>query len=189
MLGGLHGLGLDEEGTGETLGTGIVARLGEHHGEVFLLATLIGVEQTHVALAATPKDIVLATQLDGGINGILDLHRCACYHVKVGVGGCTIHVALVSEHVGRAPQQLDACLLLLLLGIGHNFLEFGFVLLDAVALAHEVHIMEAVVADPNLLHELEACIQFVLGCLHGVGGGVPGKVLGSATKLVGPLST
>ena len=189
VLGGFHGLGLDEEGASESLGAGIVACLGKHHGQVFLLAFLVSIEQTHVSLASAPEDVVLATQFDGCVDSVLNLHRRACHHIKVGVGSRTVHVALVSKHVGRAPQEFDARLLLFLLGIGHHLLKVGLVLLDAAALAHEVHVVEAVVADTYLLHELEARVHLVLGSLQWLCGGIPGEVLGASAKLVTTLGT
>ncbi len=45
--------------------------------------------------------------------------------------------------------------------------------------------MEAEIFDTHFLHELEACVYLVFGCLHGVGGTVPGEVLCAAAELVG----
>ena len=57
VLGGFHRLRLNQEGTLESLGTGIVAGSREHLGQVVLLALHLGVEQALIAFTATPKDV------------------------------------------------------------------------------------------------------------------------------------
>ena len=187
VLGGLHRLGLDEEGALEALLAGVVARHSQHGGHVFLLTLHVGVEQRHVAFAAAPEDVGGAAQLDGGVDGVLDLHDGAGHNVEVGVGGGAVHVALVAEHVGGAPQQLDARLGLLLLEIGHDFLQVLLVGLHVGRFGHEVHVVEAVVFDAELLHDFEAGVSLVFGGLQGIGGGVPGEGLRAGAELVGAL--
>ena len=184
MLGGLHRLRLHKEGTLKATGTGIVAGHAQHRGQVFLLAFLVGVEQAHVALAATPEDVVRSAQLDGGVDGILDLHGGTGYDVEVGVRGSAVHIALVAEDIGRTPQQFDTRLLLFLFQVGYDFLQIGFVFLDGVGLGTEVHVVEAVVLDTHLLHEFKTGVHLVLGSLHGIGRVVPRESLRTAAELV-----
>ena len=183
----LHRLGLDQEVALEALRTGIVAGHAEHRGHVLLLALHVGVQQRHVALAAAPEDVVFAAQLDRGVDGVLDLQHGAGRGVEVGVGRGAVHVAGVSEDVGRAPQQLDAGFGLLLLGVGDDLPEVLLILLGRGGLVHEVHVVEAVVLDAHLLHELEACVHFCLGALDGACRRVPREGLGAAAELVAAL--
>ena len=104
VLCGLHGFRLDEEGAGESLAAGIVACGSQHGCQVVFLALHLGVEQAHVALAASPEHIVGAAQLYRCVDGVLYLHCCTGHNVKVGVGGSTVHIALVAEHIGRSPE-------------------------------------------------------------------------------------
>ena len=73
VLGRFHRFGFDEEGSLETFGTGIITRFGKHHGQVFLFAFHVGIQQRHISFATTPEHIVFAAQLNGGVNGILNL--------------------------------------------------------------------------------------------------------------------
>ena len=188
VLGGFHGLGLDEEGAGEALGACIVAGHGEHHCQVFLFALLVGVEQAHIAFAAAPEYVVLTAEGDGGVDGVLDLHGSAGNDVEVGVGGGAVHVAAVAEDVGCAPEVLDAGFGHLLLEIGGDFFHAALVVGDVLAgVADEISVVEAEVLDAEFFHHLEACIGFLLGNGHGVGTFVPGEFLGAGAELVAAL--
>ena len=168
MLRGLHGLGLDEECALEAVTAGIVARHRQHRSHVFLLALHIGIQQTHISLASTPEDIAGAAQLNGGIDGVLDLHNGTCHDVEVRVRTGTVHVTLVAKNIGGPPEQLDAGLCLFLLQVGHDLLEVVLVFLDARNLGHEIYVVEAIVLNAQLLHEFKACIGLVLGSLQGI---------------------
>ncbi len=187
VLHGFHGLGFDQEVALEAFRAGIVAGHRQHPGHVFLFALHVGVEQRHVALAAAPEDVVLAAQLNGRVDGVLDLQHRAGRRVEVGVGRSAVHVAGVREDVGRAPQQFDARLGLLLLGVGYDFAQIGLVLCGVGVFVHQVHVMEAVVFDAHLLHELESGVHLRLGAFDGAGRLVPGERLRAAAELVGAL--
>ena len=184
VLGGLHRLGLNQEGALKALGTGIVTRCREHLGQVVLLALHLGIKQALVALTATPEDVTGTAQLDGGINGVLDLDGGTCHNIEIGIGGGTVHVTLVAKHVGSAPQQLDTRCLHLLQGIVGNSLHAGFILLDGIGLLNEVHIVEAEILDAQLLHDFKTGIHLVLGTLNRVLGFVPFIGTGLSAKLV-----
>lgn len=184
----LHGFRLDKERSLETLRTGVVARHAQHRGHVLLLALHVGVQQRHVALAAAPEDVAVAAQLDRRVDGVLDLQHRACRSVEIGIRRGAVHVAGVPEDVGRTPQQLDARLGLLLLGVGDNLLQILFVLLGRGGFVHQVHVVEAVVLDAHLLHELEAGIHLRLGTLQRAGRLVPRELLRTAAELVAALS-
>ena len=151
---------------------------------MLLFALLIGVEQAHVAFAAAPEHVVGAAELDGGVDGVFDLHGSAGHHVEVGIGGSTVHVTLVAEHVGRAPKQLHAGFLHLHLGIVGDGLHAGLIFCDGVALGHEVDVVEAEIFDAELVHDFKACIHLVFGALHGIFCLVPLVAAGGAAKLV-----
>ena len=174
VLGRLHGLGFDEEGAGEPLGAGIVACSGKHLSQMFLLTLHIGVEQAHITLASTPEHVILTTQFDGGVDGVLDLHGSASHYIEVGIGGSTVHIALVAEYVGSTPEQTDV------VGGSHLFerivgngLHVGLVFVDIVGGVDEVHIVEAEIVDAQLLHDFKACVHLVLGALQSAVGLVP----------------
>ena len=117
----------------------------------------------------------------------LDLHGGTGYDVEVGVRGSAVHIALVAEDIGRAPQQFDTRLLLFLFQVGYDFLQIGFVFLDGVGLGTEVHVVEAVVLDTHLLHEFKTGVHLVLGSLHGISRVVPRESLRAAAELVTAL--
>ena len=66
---------------------------------------------------------------------------------------------------------------LLLLRVLYDSLHVGLVLLGSGGLVDKVYIMEAVVLETDLLHDLEACVHLVLGPLESGSALVPGKVL------------
>ena len=183
----LHRLGLDEECALESLCTCIVAGHLEHCCHMLFLTLHIGVQEAHVTLAATPEYVALATQLDCCIDSVLDLNHSAGCNVKVRVGGSAVHITLVSKYVGCSPKELDAGLCLFLLEVCDNLLEVLLVLLDCVSLCYEVNIVEAVIADSEFLHELEACVNFVLSCLYRIRISVPREALCAGTELVAAL--
>ena len=173
VLGGLHGFRLNQECSLEAVGAGIVACRSEHLCEVVFLALHLGVEKGSVAFASAPEHIARASELDCGVDGILDLHGCAGNYIKIGIGGCSVHVALVSEYIGCAPEKFDSAFLHLCEGIVGNRLHPGFILFDGVGFFHKVHIVEAEILDAEFFHDFETCIHLVLGALQGVGGLVP----------------
>ena len=142
---------------------------------MLLLTLHVGVEEAHVALAAAPEDVALAAELDGGVHGVLDLDHGAGCDVEIRVGGGAVHVALVTEDVGGAPKELDAGLGLLLLEVSDDLLEIGLILLDGGGLVDEVYIVEAIVSDTELLHDLETGVDFLLGLCNGIRSFVPGE--------------
>ena len=107
--------------------------------------------------------------------------------IEVGVGAGAVHVTLVAEHIGRAPEQLDTGLGLLLLEVGDDLLEIRLILLDGRRLIHQVHIVEAVITYAQLLHDLKTGVHLVLGPLDGGRTLVPGEMLGAGAELVAAL--
>ncbi len=188
MLGGLHGLRLNEESALEPVGACIVTGHCEHTGEVFFLALLVGVEKAHVSLATTPEHVVGATQCDGGVDGVLDLHGGTGHYVEVRVGGSSIHIAGVTEDVGRSPEILDAGLLHQSFEICRDFLHTLLVVFDVVEVADEVGVVEAEIFDTELLHDFKACVGLLFGHGHGVVADVPGEFLCACAELVAAFS-
>ena len=189
VLGRFHRFGFDEERTGKPLGTGIVASHAQHGSQMLLLTFLVGVEQRHITFTTTPEHIVGTTQLYSSVNSILNLYGCACHYIEIGICSRAVHITLVAEHIGSTPQVLYTCLSLLLLYVSHHFLEIGFVFLNRVTLAHQIHIMEAEVFDTHFLHELKSGIHFVLGCLDGIGRYIPRERFRSTAELVATFGT
>jgi len=74
---------------------------------VVQFALHVGVEEVVIAFAATPEDVVFATQFQGDFQRLLHLSGGKCEHVGVTGRRGPVHEAWVREHVGRAPQQLD----------------------------------------------------------------------------------
>ena len=184
VLGRFHRFRLDEERAFEAFGAGIVAGCLQHLCQMFLFTLHVGVQQAHVAFAPAPKHVVRAAQFDGGIDGVLDLHGCACHHVEIRVGGRTVHIAFVSEYVGRAPKVLDTRSLHLFLDISHDGLHVGFIFLDGIAFGDEVHVVEAEIFDTQFLHDFKTGIGLLLGDGQGIRALVPGERLRAAAELV-----
>ena len=189
VLGGLHGLGLNEESSLEALGACIVAGCGKHLGQVVFLPLHLGVEQAVVTLTAAPEHVVGTAQLDGGVNGVLDLDGGAGHNVELRVGGGAVHVALVAKHVGGSPQVLDAGLLHLLQQVVRDVLQAGFILGNVVAVLDEVDVVEAEILDAQFLHDFEAGVGLGTGTAVGALAFVPGIAAGLSAEGVGRCLT
>ena len=101
MLSGFHWFRLYEECAFKTLFTTVIASHRQHHGEVFLFALHVGIQQGHIAFATSPKDIVLTAQRDTCVNSVLDLCGRKSGNMEIRIRGSTVHVALMSEYVSR----------------------------------------------------------------------------------------
>ena len=154
---------------------------------MLLLALLVSIEKAHISLTAAPEHIVCTAELDSSVDGVLDLYCCTCNYIKIRICRSSVHIALVTEYVCCSPKKLDACLGLLLLEVCNNFLETSLILLNVRALVYQVYIMEAIVLDAHLLHELESCIDLILGRLYRARSTVPREGLCSATELIRAL--
>ncbi len=91
------------------------------------LALHVGVPQVLVAFAAAPERVAAAAEFLGDFERFLHLRGGKGERVGVRAGRGAVHVAAVAEQVGRAPQQLDAGALLLLLEHFHDRVEVLFV--------------------------------------------------------------
>ena len=168
VLGGLLGLGLDVEVTGEALGAAVVAGQGQELAQVVQLQGHIGVDEGIVALAAAPEDVAGSAQLDSGVDACLDLAGGDGVDVSGGGGSGTGHEHLVAEHIGSHPQGLDTGGVLLLQQVVGDDLQILDGLGQGLALGSHVHVVEAVVLDAQLLHEVEGEVYLGLGQLHAV---------------------
>ena len=152
---------------------------------MFLLTLLVSIEERHISLASSPEHVVGAAELYGGVNGVLYLQGSASHDVEVGIGGCAVHVALVREHVGCAPEQLDVRALHLLEGVVGDGFEVSLVFVDVVRRIDEVDVVEAEIFYAELLHYLEASVHLVLGTLESVVSLVPFVGAWLSSELVG----
>ena len=102
-----------------------------------------------------------------------ELNSSTSYNVEIRVSSSTVHITLVTEYVCCSPKKLDTSLSLLLLKVSYNCLEVSLILLNVCALVNEVNIVEAVVLDTHLLHELETCVNLSLSNLNSVRSCIP----------------
>ena len=137
----------------------IIARHPHKSAEVVELQRHIGVEQGVIALSTAPEDVAVRTELDSGVYARLDLGGGDCKHVGIGAGGSARHKLLVAEVVGGVPQELLAVLFLQDGDVVHHLVEVFDALGDRRALGSDVDVMEAVVVDLQLVHELEGEIR------------------------------
>ena len=184
VLHGLHRLRLHEEVAPEAFGPGVVPCHPEHCGKVLFLTFHVGVEEGHVAFAASPEHIVLTSELDGGVNGILYLEHGPCCGMEVRIGDGPVHVSRMLEYIRRAPQQPDACLSLLLFRVCHDFTHVLLILFGRVSFFYKVHIVEAIVFKSDFLHDFKSCIHLGLCSLKGSGTFIPWKFLRPGAELV-----
>ena len=156
---------------------------------MLLFALHIGIQQRHISLAAAPEDVILAAQLDRGVDSVLDLQHGAGRRIEVGIGRRTVHVAGMPENIGRAPKQLDSGFGLLPLGIGDDLLEIRLIFPGSRGFVHQIDIVEAVILDTYFLHELETGVHLGFGPLEGIRRLVPRKRFRAAAELVAAFGT
>ena len=73
MFGGFAGFGFNEESAFEPLLAGVVPRHGEKTGQMVEFPFHIRVEEGHIPFPSAPEYIILPSQFNGGIEGVLDL--------------------------------------------------------------------------------------------------------------------
>ena len=114
VLRGLARLRLDQQ---RERGADLLLVVRSHSHEATHVVQLLSgkaVEDALVALATAPEHVVLAAELLGDLHALLHLRGRIGEHVGIRVGGRAVHVDAVAEHVGGAPEELHARLLLLL---------------------------------------------------------------------------
>ena len=168
VLGGLLRLGLQIEIAGKADLAAVVTGHTQEAGHVVKLQPHVGVQQGVVALAAAPEYIAGGAQLHRGIQAGPDFSGGGGKHIGAAGGGGTGHELLVAEVVGRYPQALLAGLLLQLVQIIHHHAEVGDALGQGSTLRGDVHVMEAVVVDVQLFHQLEGEVRLGAELGHGV---------------------
>mmetsp|Transcript_2056 Transcript_2056/g.3699 ORF Transcript_2056/g.3699 Transcript_2056/m.3699 type:complete len:251 (+) Transcript_2056:582-1334(+) len=188
VLGGLSGLRLDEELRGAPDLVAVVAAHPKERGHVVHLPLDVGVEDALVALATSPVDDVLASELVVDLDDLLGLGAGVSEGGGVGVGGASVHVTRVREEVLRSPEELDAGLLLLLSEVVDDLVEHLVGLLKGRALGGDVAVMEGVVADIELHEHLKHGVDAALCVLHAVGLIVKVPLHGGGSKGISPLT-
>ena len=177
MLGRLLGLGLNVKVSGKAVCTTVVTCHGQELAHVIQLQSNIGVDQRIIAFSAAPEYVTGSTQLDGSIDACLDLACCDGVNVCIGAGGSAGHKHFVAKHVGSHPQRLDTgCILLFEQIIGHD-LQVCNALCKRCTLGSNVNVMEAIVLNAQLLHQIKRKVHLCLmhlnaalakGLVHGV---------------------
>ena len=87
-------LGLEQQLPLEADGVGEVGRELEELRVVLQLLLVLGVQQAHVAVAASPEDKVLAAEAVRDLEPLLDLRGGAAECGRVGVGRRAVHVPI-----------------------------------------------------------------------------------------------
>src|SRR5690606_33839659 len=67
VLGGFHGLRLDQESTFKTILPGIVFYRMQEAGQVLFFSFHIGIEQRHIPFSPAPEHIAFSAQLNGSV--------------------------------------------------------------------------------------------------------------------------
>ena len=108
VLGGLAGFWFDEELPLKADLLGVIDGHVEEFGSVICLAAHVGVEQADVAFATTPEDVVFTTEFEGNVEHLFHRVGAVGNDVSAGAGARTLGKAWMREHVGGAPEELDA---------------------------------------------------------------------------------
>ena len=177
VLHGLLRLRLDVEVAGEADLPAVIPDDGEQGGDVFLLQRHVGVEQRLIALASAPEHIALRAQFDRVFNSFLGLRRREAEHVRTVAAARAVHEAGIAEHVAGGPKALDIRAFRLFKNIVGDLVKPLVRDVDILRiLRDDVHVMEAVILDAQLLHKLNARVHLGLRMLHGARDGAEALV-------------
>ena len=173
VLGRLLGLRLEIELAGEADLLGVIDGHVHEGGQMLDLALHVGVPQALIALASAPERVALPAEFLRHFEGLLHLGRGEGEGVGVAACGGAVHVTRIAEQVGRAPEQLDAGPLLLLLEHFDDRVEVLVRFGQRRAFRGDVAVVEAIERSAELLDELEADADAVDGVLDRVGRALP----------------
>ena len=187
MLGRLLRLGLDQQRAGEADAVLVLDDELHETAELLRLAPEVGVEQSLVPLAPAPEHVVRAAETLGRLEHVLHLRRGVGEDLGIRVRGGAGGVARVTEQVRRAPEQLDAGPLHLLLDAFQDRVEVRIRLLQGRPLRRDDAVAEAEEAPAELREELEGDVELEPGERHrGARFVQPGPTEGSRTEDVVP---
>ena len=162
VLGGLKGLGLDQDRALEADAVLVLHDHGEEATVVIELALEVGVEDGVISLAAAPEHVVLATQAVGRLQAKAHLGGGPGVDLGIGAGGGAAGVTRMAEEVGRAPEQLHAGRVHLLLHPVDDGLEVAVVLLRRGSRRHRIDVVEGEVGDAEPLEEVEGGLELLV---------------------------
>ena len=159
----------------------------DHHVQeathVVQLLRQVGVQQGFIALAPAPKDVVLPAHLVRGVHAAFHGGGGEGEDLGVGVGRGTRHPAAVAEHVGSAPEQLDAGLRLLFRHVIGDLVQRFQVVGEIAGFRADIGIVPAVERHAQRLEHLEGDIGLDAGGLHRILR-VPGAFEGLPAKRI-----
>ena len=138
------------------------------HEAANLLAflTQVGVQQGFIAFATAPQDVVFTAQFVGRIHRGHHLGRRPAEHFRIRIGCRTGAVTRVRKAVCRAPQQLDAALLLFSASTSTICAKFIGILFQRCPFRRNVDVVEAVVRYIQFVEKLKSDISFTFRHFH-----------------------
>ena len=148
--------------------TGIVNGHSHKTSHIVLLKSHIGVEKSLIALTAAPENVALTAELYGCFNSLLDLSCSVSENISRGRCACAVHISGMIEALSCAPEKLLACFSLLLLEVINYLVELFIGLSKAAVLGRKVSVVEAVVINGELVHDLESCVCLCDSTLFGI---------------------
>ena len=120
----------------------------------------------------------------GDFHGLFQLSAGVCVDLRVRAGGGTLLIARVGEQAGGSPKKFFARALLLFFQHVGDGIE-GFVrFCESRALGCDIAVMETIIVDADLLHEVEKHAGAVLGVGHRVRAIVPWMGGGTGTEWI-----
>src|SRR5665213_201421 len=87
------GLWLYKESSFKTIFSCIIFCGVQKFCKMFLLSFHVGIQQGHVALTASPKNIIFAAQFDSRIQRSFYLRSGMRQYLEIRIGGSTIHIS------------------------------------------------------------------------------------------------
>ena len=127
------------------------------------LGAHVGVQQCLVPFTPAPEDVVLAAKFLRRVHAGLHGRGGIGEDVGIGVGRCPAHPTAVSEHIGGAPEQLDAGGLHFDAEKVGDFVQPGFGFGKAVAFGAHVEVVEAEVGRAENFEQLKGDVGLQAG--------------------------
>ncbi|RMS49307.1 hypothetical protein ALP64_203743 [Pseudomonas syringae pv. actinidiae] len=186
MLGGLLWLGFDQQVAFEADLVFVLNHHAHETTELFAFVLEVGIEQGFVTFTTAPQHVIGAFEALGRVHRAEHLGGSVGKYFRVRVAGSTCGKARVAETVGRAPQQLDAALLLMPLEVVDHLRKVITVFLYRAAFRRYIGVVETVVINAQFGEEFERCLGLADSQLHRVTGALPWAFEGANAKHVSP---
>ena len=149
---------------------------------MFFFSLHVGIQQRHIAFTSAPKGVALPAELYCCIYCAFHLSCSVGYNVELRVCRSPVHIARITEYIGRSPQEFYAGFFLPLIQTVGNFYKIFFTFGRTFPFGAYIPVMPAIIGRSDFSNKLKSRIRFVFGVCHRIRAAVPRKLHCSRPK-------